>query len=94
MDAEDDGRDGADSELASLLDFPFDASPPDLSLPCARVVFVTTGLAIEDDVPRLPLRTAFAHPAAGGKADASALGLLGLVSCTAAATGCACWGGA
>ena len=76
-DAEDEGLEGADSELASLLDFAFDASPLVFSFECAGMVFVTTGLAIEDDVARLPL---LAHPAPGGKAEPSALGLPGVVS--------------
>lgn len=51
VDAADGGREDVASELASLLDLAFEASPPELlSFDCAGTVFVATGLATEDEV--------------------------------------------
>lgn len=74
LDATDEGRVEAGSELVSLVDLLFVESPGGLSFDCTGTVFVTTGLSTEDDTAKLPRR---AHPAPGGSAELSSLAPVG-----------------
>jgi hypothetical protein len=77
VDADEEGREGAESELVSLIGFTMEGSSSVFSLlDCVGTVFVTMGLATEDDVARLPRLAQFA-PAGSAEESGPPVGLVG-----------------